>query len=493
MMKIVFVVSEKASSGIAVVPVFKKNTLFGAGKKYWSDSRGQFADAAKAAGFKGEPGSTLPLYLPRGSKVPALFLQGVGAREDFDAEMFAASALKAQRTGKAKTMTLHLDGFDLSPDEAARAGLGARLAGYHFFNYRTKLPANSKTTVGTVRIVVDDPKAARSAYQQFFGPVCDGQLLARDLVNEPSNVLYPKAYAERLKEMSDLGLKVEVLGEKKMTALGMNALVGVGIGSQHESQLVIMKWMGGEKDDAPVCLVGKGITFDTGGISLKPVQGMWDMKADMGGSAAVVGAMHALAARKAPVNVIGVVALAENMPDGKAQNPGDVITSMSGQTIELQSTDAEGRLVLADALWYAKETFQPRAMVDLATLTGAVLVALGHEHAGLFTNSDELASAFVGASEISTEKTWRLPMSPAYDKLINSATADMKNSVGRGAGSITAAQFLQRFVGEVPWVHLDIAGTATNKETIDDPRETGFATGFGVRLLNQWIADNYES
>ncbi|MDB4716456.1 leucyl aminopeptidase, partial [bacterium] len=236
-MKIVFVVSEKASSGIAVAPVFPKNTLFGAAKKYWSDSRGQFAEAAKTTGFKGETGSTLPLYQPKGSKVPALFLHGAGKRGDFNAELFAASALKEHRTGKAKTITLHLDGFDLAPEEAARAGLGARLAGYHFFHYRTKLPAGSKTTIGTVRIVVDDPKAARAAYQQFFGPVCDGQLLARDLVNEPSNVLYPKAYAERLKEMTDLGLKVEVLGEKKMTALGMNALVGVGAGSQHESQL----------------------------------------------------------------------------------------------------------------------------------------------------------------------------------------------------------------------------------------------------------------
>ncbi|MCL4169760.1 UNVERIFIED_CONTAM: hypothetical protein GTU68_037046 [Idotea baltica] len=276
-----------------------------------------------------------------------------------------------------------------------------------------------------------------------------------------------------------------------MKELGMDALVGVGQGSRRESQLVVMRWNGGKKTDQPVCLVGKGVTFDTGGISLKPGAGMWDMKADMGGSAAVVGAMHAIATRKAKANVVGVVGLAENMPDGNAQNPGDIVTSMSGQTIEVQNTDAEGRLVLADALWYAKEKFKPQVMVDLATLTGAILVALGHEHAGLFSNSDDVAKAFASASENSTEKTWRLPLAAEYDRLIDSPIADMKNIGGRPAGSITAAQFLQRFVGDVPWVHLDIAGTAA-KNTRTDPRETTLGTGFGVRLLNQWIAENYE-
>ena len=271
----------------------------------------------------------------------------------------------------------------------------------------------------------------------------------------------------------------------------MSALLGVGQGSRRESQLVVIKWMGGKKKDAPVCLVGKGITFDSGGISLKPVSGMWNMKGDMGGSAAVVGAMQALALRKAKSNVIGIVALAENMPDGNAQNPGDVITSMSGQTIELQSTDAEGRLVLADALWYAKEHFKPKTMVDLATLTGAKLVALGSEYAALFTNRNELAKAFEKSSEKSTERTWRLPLLPEYDQLLDSETADMKNSVQGSAGSITAAQFLQRYVDDTPWVHLDVAGSST-KLTRNDPREPSFATGYGVRLLNQWIADNYE-
>lgn len=490
-MKVTFVGSEKASSGVAVIPVFKGGKIFGAGKSYLSDSKGQVTAAMKAGHFRGEKGTVVSVYAPTGSKVAGLLLKGAGESAKFNAEMFGAEAMKALRVSGEKTLTLHLDGLKLSPDDAARAVVGARLAAYHFFKYRTKLPKRSETTVTTIRVSVDDPKKARAAYQGFHGPVCDGQLMARDLVNEPANTLYPKSYAARIKKFEKIGLKVEVLGEKKMKELGMDALVGVGQGSPRESQLVVMRWNGGKKADKPVCLVGKGVTFDTGGISLKPGAGMWDMKADMGGSAAVVGAMHAIATRKAKANVVGIVGLAENMPDGKAQNPGDIVTSMSGQTIEVQNTDAEGRLVLADALWYAKEKFKPQAMVDLATLTGAILVALGHEHAGLFSNSDEVAEAFATASESSTEKTWRMPLAAEYDRLIDSPIADMKNIGGRNAGSITAAQFLQRFVGEIPWVHLDIAGTGMKNER-KDPRETTLGTGFGVRLLNQWIAENYE-
>jgi len=476
---------------VAVVPVFEGRKLHGAAKSYREDSKGQVFAAMQAAGFSGEKDEGLPIYAPAGSEVDGLSFFGVGKRSEFDAEMFGAQVMQVHRTKGEKALNLHLDGLKLAPEEAARAAVGARLAAYHFFKYRTKLAPFKETTVTTIKVVCDDPAKARAAYNKFYGPICDGQLLARDLVNEPSNVLHPKSYRDRIKKLAKLGLKIEVLGEKQMLALGMNALVGVGQGSSHESQLVVMSWNGGAKNEPPVCLVGKGITFDTGGISLKQVQGMWDMKADMGGSAAVVGTMQALASRKAKVNVVGVVALAENMPDGKAQKPGDVVTSMSGQTIELQSTDAEGRLVLADALWYAKENFKPCAMVDLATLTGAVVVALGHENAGLFSNSDQLAKAFEKASADSTEKTWRLPLAPEYDRLLDSPTADMKNSLGRDAGSVTAAQFLQRFVGEVPWVHLDIAGTAT-KNTRTDPRESSFATGFGVRLLSQWLSQNYE-
>lgn len=489
--KIVFVTSEKASSGMAVVPVFEKEACFGVARDYLKDGGAQVKATLKGAQLSAHAGSHTTLYSPDQSKLNALTFWSAGEKKHFDAELWAAKVCAAFRTCGEATLTLHLDGLSLSADEVARAAVGVRLAAYRFFKHRSNLPASRLTTLKTLRITCSSPAEARSSYRNFHGPVCDGQLHARDLVNEPANILFPKAYATRIKELKKAGLEVEVLGEKEMKALKMNALLGVGQGSRRESQLVIMKWMGGKKKDAPVCLVGKGITFDTGGISLKPVAGMWDMKGDMGGSAAVVGAMQALALRKAKANVIGIVALAENMPDGNAQNPGDVITSMSGQTIELQSTDAEGRLVLADALWYAKKTFEPCAMVDLATLTGAVLVALGHEHAGLFTNSDKLAKEFEQSSPIAQEKTWRFPLLPQYDRLIDSETADMKNSAGREAGSITAAQFLQRFVDGTPWVHLDIAGTSSkNKRT--DPREPSFAIGFGVRLLNQWIADHYE-
>jgi len=489
--KVIFVKSEKAKAGLAIIPVFEGGKYYGAAKSYAADSNGQLKTAMKSGHFDGGKGTSLSVYALNGSALAGVLLRGTGNRKTFDAEMFGAEVMKALRVNGEKTLTLHLDGLKISPDEAAKAAVGARLAAYHFFKYRTKLPERSETSVKNLRISVDDPAKARSAYQKFHGPVCDGHLLARDLVNEPANTLFPKSYAARIKKLAKLGMKIEVLGEKKMTELGMNALVGVGQGSPRESQLVVMQWLGGKKSEKPVCLVGKGVTFDTGGISLKPGAGMWDMKGDMGGSAAVVGAMQAIASRKAKANVVGIVGLEENMPDGHAQNPGDIVTSMSGQTIEVQNTDAEGRLVLADALWYARERFKPQAMVNLATLTGAILIALGHEHAGLFSNSDEVAEAFASASKNSTEKIWRLPLAPAYDELIDSPIADMKNIGGRPAGSITAAQFLQRFVGDTPWVHLDIAGMAM-KNTRPDPRETTLATGFGVRLLNQWIAENYE-
>ena len=490
-MKIEFVKAAKASSGLGIIPIFKNEKLTGVAAEYHDNSEGQFAKAMKTGHFTGEQGKTLSIYAPNGTKAGGVYLMGEGKRSDFKAEMFGARVMKNFRTQGETKLTLHLDGISLSADDVAQAAYGARLAAYRFDNYRTKLPKKDKTTVTSLRLAVDDPAAANTAYKKFYGPVCDGQLLARDLVNEPANVLFPKSYAKRIKEMKKIGLEVEVLGEKEMSELGMHALLGVGKGSRRESQLVIMKWFGGKKSDQPVCLVGKGVTFDSGGISIKPGAGMWDMKGDMGGSAAVVGALHAAAARKAAVNVVGIVALAENMPDGDAQNPGDIVFSMSGQTIEVQNTDAEGRLVLADALWYAKENFQPRAMLNLATLTGAIVIALGSEFAGVFSNSDEVSEALAAASKSSTEKTWRLPLDPAYDKLIDSPNADMKNIGGREAGSITAAQFLQRFVGEIPWAHLDIAGTAF-KNTLTDPREPSFATGFGVRLLSEWLRENYE-
>ena len=314
--------------------------------------------------------------------------------------------------------------------------------------------------------------------------------LTRDLVNEPANTLHPGEFAKRAKALTRLGVKVEVLGEAQMKKLGMGSLLGVGHGSEHESKLIVMRWSGGKPGEKPVAFVGKGVCFDTGGISLKPAASMEDMKGDMGGAACVTGLMHALAARKAKANVVGVIGVVENMPDGKAQRPGDIVTSMSGQTIEVINTDAEGRLVLADALWYTQDRFKPKFMIDLATLTGAIMIALGKEYAGLFSNDDKLSKQLSEAGEAEGEKVWRMPMGEAYDKAIESRFADMKNVGGRDGGSITAAQFLQRFVNKVPWAHLDIAGTAMASPQTATNQSWG--SGWGVRILNRLVADHYE-
>ncbi len=316
-------------------------------------------------------------------------------------------------------------------------------------------------------------------------------ILARELVNEPPNILYPVEFARRAAQLRKVGVDVEVLDVKAMTKLGMGALLGVGQGSTQPSRTVIMRWNGGKRGDAPVAFIGKGVCFDTGGISIKSAGGMEDMKGDMGGAACVVGLMHALAARKARVNVVGAIGLVENMPDGNAQRPGDIVTSMSGQTIEIINTDAEGRLVLADVLWYVTKKFKPKFMVDLATLTGAIMVALGTEHAGMFSNNDELAERLSKAGTETGEKVWRMPLGPEYDKLINSQFADMKNTGGRHGGSITAAQFLQRFVDGTPWAHLDIAGTAMGAPKTEINHSWG--SGYGVRLLERLVADYYEA
>ena len=318
----------------------------------------------------------------------------------------------------------------------------------------------------------------------------EGVHLARDLVNEPANILVPIEFAARAKMLSKSGVQVEILNGAQMKKLGMNALLGVAQGSPHEARLVVMKWNGGKKGDKPVAFIGKGVTFDTGGVSIKPAAGMEDMKGDMGGAACVTGLMLALAKRKAKVNAIGAIGIVENAIDGKAQRPGDVVKSMSGQTIAVLNTDAEGRLVLADVLWYIQDRFKPKFMVNLATLTGAILVALGKEHAGLFSNNDELSTRLSEAGIATGEKVWRMPLTAEYDKLIDHDVADMKNIGGRNAGSITAAQFLQRFVNKVPWAHLDVAGTAM--DSIKSPINQSWASGWGVRLLNRLVAEHYE-
>ena len=341
-----------------------------------------------------------------------------------------------------------------------------------------------------ISLAVDDVAAARKALAPS-AHVVDGVIMARELVNEPPNVLYPVEFARRASQLRKLGVDVEILDVKAMTKLGMGALLGVAQGSTQPGRTVIMRWNGGKRGDQPVAFIGKGVCFDTGGISIKGAASMEDMKGDMGGAACVVGLMHALAARKAKVNVVGAIGLVENMPDGNAQRPGDIVTSMSGQTIEIINTDAEGRLVLADVLWYVAKKFKPKFMIDLATLTGAIMVALGTEYAGLFSNNDELAERLTKVGQATGERVWRMPLGPEYDKLIDSQFADMKNTGSRHGGSITAAQFLQRFVDNTPWAHLDIAGTAMGapKSEINH----SWSSGYGVRLLERLVAEYYEA
>ena len=317
-------------------------------------------------------------------------------------------------------------------------------------------------------------------------------MLARDLVNEPANVLGPVEFADRIAALSQQGIDVEILGEAELRALKMDALLGVAQGSPRPPRLAIMRWNGGPDDEAPIAFVGKGVVFDTGGISIKPAGSMDEMKGDMGGAAAVVGVMRALAGRSAKVNAIGIVGLVENSVDGNAQRPGDIVTAMSGTTIEVLNTDAEGRLVLADALWYCQDRFKPKFMVNLATLTGAIIVALGNQHAGLFSNNDELSDRLLAAGIGTGEKVWRLPLAPEYDKMIEGKFADIKNiGGGRAAGAITAAQFLQRFVNDVPWAHLDVAGTAMGSPA--NEYNQSWASGFGVRLLDRLVSDHYQA
>jgi len=367
--------------------------------------------------------------------------------------------------------------------------LGAMLRAYDFTDHKS--PEDDDAENGTLAFAVSNPEVLK-AQEADLTAVAEGVFFTRDLVNEPSNVLTTTEFADRLKALEALGVNVEVLDEDALGELGMRALLGVGQGSESPSQVVVMQWSGGAKDAAPLALVGKGVVFDTGGISLKPAQGMEDMTMDMGGAGTVAGVMKTLALRNAPANVVGLVGLVENMPDGRAQRPGDVVRSMKGDTIEVINTDAEGRLVLADVMWYAQERFKPAGLIDLATLTGAVVIGLGHENAGVFSNDDDFCKGFLKAAEAEDEGAWRLPLGEAYDKQLKSRVADMKNVGGRPAGSITAAQFLQRFVKDgTPWIHLDIAGVASRSE--DTTLAPKGATGWFVRSLDRLVRDGYES
>ncbi len=399
--------------------------------------------------------------------------------------------LQARKSAKATIVAEGASG-SLDAQEAADLALGLKLRGYVFDRYKTKREEGEGAALRPeITIAVKAPDAAAEQFERRKA-LAEGVTIARDLVNEPANVLGPVEFAERAAEVADLGVEVEVLDAEAMDALKMHALLGVAQGSVRPARMVIMQWFGAEnRRQKPVAFIGKGVVFDTGGISMKPAKGMEDMKGDMAGRACVTGLMHALAARKAPVNALGVIGLVENMPDGNAQRPGDIVRSMSGQTIEVINTDAEGRLVLADALWYVQERFKPKMMVNLCTLTGAIMVALGKEYAGLFSNNDRLATWLEEAGAATSEKLWRMPLDPAYDKEIDTKNADMKNVGGPYGGACSAAAFLKRFVGDVPWAHLDIAGTAMGSNRSDT--NDGWSNGFGVRLLDRLVQDHYES
>jgi|KBSSwiStaDraftv2_1062776.scaffolds.fasta_scaffold53928_3 leucyl aminopeptidase len=449
---------------------------------------GAISRALAAGRFTGAKDQILDLPAPPGVTAQRVLLVGAGKSDAFSdivAEHAAAQAHNAVRTSGLTTLRLELP----EAGHASRAALGVRLAAYRFDRYKTKEPPEKKPSVVLTQVVVDDVDAALADFAPLAA-LADAVAFSRDLVSEPANILYPAEFARRVKALEPLGLEVEILGEPEMQKLGMGALLGVGQGSVRESQLVVIQWKGGGESQ-PVAFVGKGVCFDTGGISLKPPEGMEDMKWDMGGAAAVAGLMHVLAGRKAKVNAVGLLGLVENMPDANAQRPGDIVTSMSGQTVEVINTDAEGRLVLADALWYCQDRFKPKFMIDLATLTGAIIVALGNDYAGLFSNDDELSQALLTAAAVEDEPLWRLPLPPKYEKGLDSLAADMKNVGGRPGGSITAALFIQKFVNGLPWAHLDIASTAWKKPSAVPTIPEG-ATGFGVRLLNRLVADRYE-
>ncbi|MET2827573.1 leucyl aminopeptidase [Mesorhizobium shangrilense] len=452
--------------------------------------------AFPVADFTAKFASVMEVLAPEGTPFDRLVVIGAGkvsALDDYAWLKLGGTVAASLRKAADIAIVLDLADVSVGGQEAANLAAGILLRSYSFDKYKTRKDNGDgkDDTKKPARITIhtNDPAGAKKAFADEVA-VIDGVLLARDLVNEPANTLGPVEFAARAKELEALGVKVEILTEKEMKKLGMGSLLGVAQGSPRGARMAVMQWNGGKAKDSPVAFVGKGVTFDTGGNSMKPASGMEDMKGDMGGAAAVTGLMQALATRKAKANVVGIIGLVENAVDGHAQRPGDIVTSMSGQTIEVLNTDAEGRLVLADALWYCNDRFQPKFMVNLATLTGAIMVALGQHYAGLFSNNDELSERLTAAGQATQERLWRMPLGAEYDKLIDSKNADMKNIGGRYGGATIAAQFLQRFVKDTPWAHLDIAGTAMGAPSSEINQSWG--SGFGVRLLDRLVRDNYE-
>ncbi len=492
-MRIEFTAAPPAAEGALVVVLAKGAALGGPAAALDQRYFGAIARTVAASRFDGDAGSFAELL---GGERRVL-VAGLGDLAKTDARAFeklgAGIVAKLLTSGETR-VTIDFAGIDAAQlplaEAAARVAHGAELRGYRFDKYRTTMKDKHKPTLVEI-VIANAPEGADAAFAPLAG-IAAGVRLTRDLVSEPANIVYPESFVARAQAMAELGVTIEVLGEPEMAALGMGALLGVSLGSARPPRLLVMRWNGsGDRDRVPLVLVGKGVTFDTGGISLKPPAGMEDMKWDMGGAGAVTGAMHALAARNAKAHVIGVCGLVENMPDGKAQRPGDVVASMSGQTIEVINTDAEGRLVLCDAITWAQETLKPEVIVDLATLTGAMIISLGHEYGGVFANDDALAAQLMAAGEATGDKLWRMPLDEAYDSLIDSPIADMKNVGPREGGSITAAKFIQRYVrAGVKWAHLDIAGMvwAAKAGTLWDKG----ATGYGVRLLDRFVADNFE-
>jgi leucyl aminopeptidase len=497
-MQIAFAEPAAVTSGAWVVGAMAGTALLPAAVKADKASGGALSRALKSSRFTGKSGQMLEVLAPGGVQAARILLAGLGKLEELDEkglEVLGAQIAGRLLTGGENTASLEIEtpkGATIKKAEiAAHLAFGARLKSYRFDRYRTRNLEEHETKFTHLRVLTPDVAAARRAYAGLDA-VADGIFLARDLVNEPPNVLYPAEFARRAKaRLTKLGVKVEILGEAEMKKQGFGALLGVGQGSSRESQLVVMQWNGGKAKARPIAFVGKGVCFDSGGLSLKPGNAMAGMKGDMAGAAAVTGTMLALATRKAKVNAVGVIGLVENMPDGGAIRPDDVLKSLSGQTIEVLNTDAEGRLVLADALTYVQRRFAPKFIVDLATLTGAIVGALGHEHAGVFANDDQLAERLLSAGRYTGERLWRLPLDPAYDKMIRSKIADMKNIGGANSGSITAAQFLLRFIDKTPWAHLDIAGVAW-QDGEHKPQIPSWGTGWGVRMLNRLVIEHYE-
>ncbi len=492
--EITFAKSARIAGGVAIL-LRTQDAKDAAGADV-ADPQGVLAKAARVAKFTGKSLRTLDVIAPHGSPADRVLVLGLGNGTGLsEHDWLKTGGAAASKIKSAEKVTIFIDapGVAVSGKAAADFALGMELNAYSFDTYKTtKADDDQKTSIKPIKVtIVTGAVIAAKKAAAASQAIAEGVVLARNLVNEPANVLGPLEFAARAKELEKLGVEVEILTEREMKKLGMGALLGVSQGSVRPPRLAIMQWKGGKPKERPIAFIGKGVVFDSGGISIKPAAGMEEMKGDMGGAAAVTGLMHVLAARKAKANVIGMIGLVENMPDGNAQRPGDIVTSMSGQTIEVINTDAEGRLVLCDALWYCNDRFKPQFMINLATLTGAIMVALGSHHAGLFCNDDRLAGQLTAAGLTTQERLWRMPLGKEYDKMIDSKFADMKNTGGRYAGSITAAQFLKRFVKETPWAHLDIAGTAMGSPT--DEINQSWASGFGVRLLDELVRANYEA